>query len=85
MGIVWIPGILGFTTFPNAKVYEFLNIYRALLQNLPSGLGCEVTLVEYLANCCLGRYALPLYPDGTGELITFTGWWTSLAASYAVY
>jgi hypothetical protein len=56
LALFWIPGILALTTYPNASVSYFMLLISLLSDEDLSGVGRRFAVVEYLAQCTLGRY-----------------------------
>lgn len=65
LGILWIPGILSFTKFPNAKVsyYYTLPIFGCITTDgMTIDMGCPSSMVVDMAQRCLGRYVSDCQP-----------------------
>ena len=81
LGILWIPGILSLTMFPNAKVFYVLGFRACIFTYFRSGkLGCYGGVYGYLLS---GEVSNPMNRRLRSLDKSFiAGWWASLAASY---
>lgn len=57
LGLLWIPGILSLTKFPNAHVSHSLSLccWRELMWAFGPGLVRQAVLVEHLVDSSMGR------------------------------
>ncbi|KAF7792394.1 hypothetical protein EIP86_003431 [Pleurotus ostreatoroseus] len=59
MGILWIPGILGLTNFPDARVRSIHSYLRLEVLTEELGMGRATPLVECMVKRCVGSMIMP--------------------------